>query len=242
MEQEYDYIEQEEAALESQEGVSSREALSVWSELQAKLVYAGEIGVMTTRETKQWEQGFWACDRLEHMQNLAEMVDDYIGEGEALLRTLDDLLDHELITYAEKSAWMDYVGSLSFVAKSEKVAYFQGIRSRLGQLKTQFEVSSAKLNPALRAALWNRFVEASIKQKDEVVKEAARLARESLQVVPEPEALTVQEVAELAEGGDFIAAERAIRQTPMPVFAKLQMIQTLDLRKAQHQTDQAFAA
>lgn len=133
------FVSEEMEELEEAEEVefSSDEASVLYSEMQSKISEALSLGVFTNKEAIDWENGFEACDKLEHMENLIEIVDDFIASGLDVVDKIVDALDTDLLTDTEKSAWETKMDMLSFQDKCDLLHEITSIVRQMSVYKKQ---------------------------------------------------------------------------------------------------------
>ncbi|MFH0912560.1 MAG: hypothetical protein V1807_02810 [Patescibacteria group bacterium] len=107
------------------------------AEMQSKIAEAVALGVFTDKEAKEWENGFEACDRLEYMENLVEIVDDFIASGLEVVEQIAVALDTDLLTDREKAAWEIQMEMLSFEDKRELLSELVSIIKQVANYKQQ---------------------------------------------------------------------------------------------------------
>ena len=118
-------------------GLLPGEVSELRSEMWAKISEALALGVFTDKEAADWEAGFEACDQLEYMENLIDIVDDFIASGLAVVEQITDTLNTDLLTDREKSAWETKMDILSFQDKSELLHELSSTIKQVANYKRQ---------------------------------------------------------------------------------------------------------
>lgn len=126
----------------AEEGIEENELLPVEAAelrnvMQEKIAEAVTLGVFTDKEAQEWENGFEACDRLEYMENLVEIVDDFITSGLEVVEQITDALDTDLLTDQERATWEIKMEMLSFKDKRELLHELVGIIKQVANYKQQ---------------------------------------------------------------------------------------------------------
>jgi len=107
------------------------------SEMWGKIAEAVALGVFTDKEALEWENGFEACDRLEYMENLIEIVDDFIASGLEVVEQITATLNTDLLTDREKAAWEIKMEMISFEDKRELLHELIGIIKQVTNYRRQ---------------------------------------------------------------------------------------------------------
>ncbi len=105
--------------------------------MQAKISEAVALGVFTDAEAVAWEEGFEACDQLEHMQNLVDIVDDFVASGLEVMEQISSTLDTDLLTEQEKIILQTQAELLSFPDKCRLVQELSSILSSVANCKQE---------------------------------------------------------------------------------------------------------
>ncbi|MBU1083209.1 hypothetical protein KKE14_02110 [Patescibacteria group bacterium] len=126
-----------EPKIEDNEILTGDEAEELRCAMQAKISEAVALGVFTDAEAKIWEDGFEACDQLKYMQNLVEVVDDFIASGLEVVEQISSTLDTDLLTEREKIAWQTQAELLSFPDKCKLVQELSNILSSVSHCKQE---------------------------------------------------------------------------------------------------------
>lgn len=158
-----------------EEELLPEEVAELRSAMQAKISEAVALGVFTDKEAKEWEDGFEACDRLEYMENLVEIVDDFISSGLEVIEQITNALNTDLLTDREKAAWEIRMEMLSFQDKCDLLHELIGIIKQVANYKRQLvQLLKTYRVPAERAeALIKTFENTEADKKEGVVTRAA---------------------------------------------------------------------
>lgn len=156
------------------------EVAELRSIMQSKIAEAVELRVFTDKEAGEWEAGFEACDRLEYMENLVDIVDDFVISGLEVMEELTASLDTDLLTKQEKIAWQSQAEELSFRDKCELIEDLAIILRDVAQLKRQLaQLLNTKVMSKEKAKeLEQQFQVADAPSKEGVVMRAALTATE----------------------------------------------------------------
>lgn len=169
-----------EPKIEDSEILTGDEAEGLRCAMQAKISEAVELGVFTSKEADEWEEGFEACDRLEYMENLIDIVDDFVISGLEVMKKITASLDTDLLTEQEKMMWQSQAKELSFQDKCELIEDLAVILHDVAQLKHQLtQLLNTKVISSERAqALEQQFNEVSASAKEGVITRAILVAAE----------------------------------------------------------------
>jgi len=208
------------------------EAISLRDEMWDKINYALSLGVFTESEAKAWAEGFAACDRLEHMENLIEIIDDFIDSGERVVAELMSTLDTDLLTDSEKTEaeWQaemlcyqdkwDLIKDLKITIK--EVAHYKQKLIKILQI--------SKLPSAESEAWLQKFTETSAGRKEGVVTRAAMAATERNAQYP----LVQSRIAELLNINQFGEARTLLYQSQINFDERETLMRKIDLSEAHH--------
>ena len=210
----------------------STEAAQLQEAMWEKINYALSLGVFTDSEAKAWQEGFAACDRLEYMENLIDIIDDFIDSGEKVVVELMATLDTDLLTDSEKTEaeWqaemlcyqdkLDLIKDLKITIK--EVAHY---RQKLIKILRSAHLPSAKSQEFMQ-----NFAEATADKKEGVVTRAAQMAAELNAVYP-----TVQSrIVELMSNSQFGEARAFLQNSQLEPGKYAQLIQQIDHSEAQY--------
>lgn len=172
-------IERSEPIIEEIELLSDEVAELRWV-MQAKISEAVTLGVFTDKEAGEWEEGFEACDRLEYMENLVDMVDDFVASGLKIVEEIVASLDTDLLTEQEKMMWQSQAEELSFQDKCELLEDLVVILRDVARLKRQLtQLLNTKVIYKEKAQeLEQQFNEAGASAKEGVITRAILVAAE----------------------------------------------------------------
>ena len=163
-----------EPKIEDNEILTGDEAEELRCAMQAKISEAVALGVFTDAEAEAWEEGFEACDQLEYMQNLIEIVDDFIASGLEVVEQIGGALDTDLLTEQEKTAWQTQAELMSFQDKCELLQELSGILSSVASCKRELMHWLHQVPDRQAKELWRSFEDVDSSQKDEVVRRAVQ--------------------------------------------------------------------
>ena len=151
------------------------EVAELRNEMQSKIAEAVALGVFTDKEAADWEEGFEACDKLEYMENLIDIVDDFIASGLEIVEQISNVLDTDLLTDREKAAWETKMDMLSFQDKSELLHELSGIIKQVTNYKRQLtQLLKSYRVPAEQAeVIIHNFEKAEADKKEGIVTRAA---------------------------------------------------------------------
>jgi len=185
--------------------------------MQSKIAEAVALGVFTDKEARAWEEGFEACDRLEYMENLVEMVDDFISSGLEIVEQITATLETDLLNEREKTRWQIQMEMLSFQDKCELLQKLTEILRQVSHYKQQLiQLLKMKRVSPVREEEWLKtFAAAEAEHKEGVVTRAA------LEVADSPQNLDVQSlVSALITAKQFSAARKILSENQLLVYGE----------------------
>ncbi|MFH0905192.1 MAG: hypothetical protein V1826_00510 [bacterium] len=158
-----------------------------WEEIAAlrdsfvdKVVYAIQEHIFTPEYGQMWIDGFDACVKQEHRENLMDLIDDFIASGQEALAIIQEALATDLLN--EKEKWEHWTEAmlLSYKAQLLKGEELLKLIDDLRKLRTQFVKvqSDRRISPKQKAALASEFASANSEHKERVIQKAARAASE----------------------------------------------------------------
>ncbi len=208
------------------------EVAALRDEMWAKISEALDLGVFTDKEAADWEAGFMACDRLEYMQNLIDIIDDFIASGLEVLEQLEAVLDTELLTPGEKTDAEWRAEILSYQDKRELIGELRTIVKEVARYKQQLVkiLRSAHLPPAKSQEFLQNFAEATADKKEGVVTRVAMTAVELNARFP----IIQSRIIELLNGSQFGEARAYLSNSHLESVEYEQLTHKIDLAEAQY--------
>ncbi|MFA5966889.1 MAG: hypothetical protein WC805_00010 [Patescibacteria group bacterium] len=192
------------------------EVAELRNEMQSKIAEAVALGVFTGKEAQDWEDGFEACDKLEYMENLLDIIERFVQSGLAVLEQISDTLNTPLLNDKEKCDWQNQAEGSSYEGKLDLVNKLSTILREVSQLKEK--LSKLLANPLMRGSVAQefdkKFVEADSSVKEGVLTRAALAATE---IATESRQVT-SHVHSLIDTRQFEAARQALWVTAMNIL------------------------
>ncbi|MFH1088784.1 MAG: hypothetical protein V1719_03000 [Patescibacteria group bacterium] len=150
------------------------EVSSLRRAMHSKISEALALDVFTSKEARDWEDGFDACTEIEHMYNLIEIIDDFISSGLEITGAISDKLNTDLLTNREKATWEMMADRLSYQEKHRLLAELSAILKDVAKNKQQLFklLQSNKLSLTKAKDLIVTFADVEADGKPKVVNQA----------------------------------------------------------------------
>jgi len=147
------------------------------AEMYSQINDAVSLGVFTKSEANQWKDGFEACTESSHMENLIDVIDDFVASGLAVVGKIENLLDNALISESEKNQWRGTTEDASFDEKQDIVEQLKAVIKKIDSLKYDLitTLDKKQIESNKKAALLKKFISSDISSKENIVKKAEQL-------------------------------------------------------------------
>lgn len=144
------------------------------AEMYDKISHAEALGVFTPEEADQWQSGFDACEEIEHMESLIDIIDSFIGSGADIMQRIEDLANHELINPKEGYHLVSEAETSSYQDKKRIIGELNTIIETTEKLKKNLIEILANKNIPQTEKNWlvTEFYNATAKDKEAVLNKA----------------------------------------------------------------------
>jgi len=171
------------------------------------------LGVFTADEARQWEAGFEACTKIEHMEELVDIIDNFIDSGLEVMDKIDTVLTGDAFTSTERIQWRSEAEWLTFRGMQLLLDRLFEISSSAEQLRHQlvsFLAASRYITHERAEELWGKFHTAEVEQKPKVLDDAVQLELSSMTDYQRLSRATQARIRQLISEGSFSNAETAL--------------------------------
>ena len=154
------------------------EVAGLRAELYAKISEALAGGVFNSEKASDWEAGFEACTEIEHMENLVDIIDNFIDSGRELIGQLETVLANNAFTESERQQKRSEVERISFRAQEWMLRHLTDTVERVEKQRQKLVVilsASRYVTPETAKRLLGKFSETESEQKETVLDEAVKL-------------------------------------------------------------------
>jgi len=219
------------------------------SELEDKINDAIILGVFTDAEAEAWRDGFEACQKLEHMDNLVEMIGRFIASGESVLAELQTTLetklsagDKEIELFSDKekrdAEWQAEM--LSYPDKWQLIGDLKKIIAEVKRYHKQLVkiLHTAKLSEAEAEVCLQKFAEADADKKEGVITRVAATVVELNVNYP----IVQSRIMELLQNGQFGEARVFLHGSQMKPDEYERLTSKIDLAESNHFRTLALSA
>ncbi|OGB73798.1 hypothetical protein A3K24_03165 [candidate division Kazan bacterium RIFCSPHIGHO2_01_FULL_44_14] len=182
-------------------------------ELYAKISEALAWGVFNNEKASEWEAGFEACTEIEHMENLVEIIDEFIDSGRELIYQLETTLANEAFIESERQQKRSEVEQLSFRAQEWMLRQLSDTVDRVEKQRQKLVVilsNSHHISSETAKRLLGKFVETESERKEIVLDEAVQLELKNTAEYRRLNRETQDQVRQLILAGELDSAEQML--------------------------------
>jgi len=152
-------------------------------EMYAKIGEALSLGVFTQGEARQWKSGFEACTQASHMENLIDIIDDFVNSGLEVISQGEDLLNTDLLNQADKHYWQRHLEEVSFSEKNRIIRSLKSLISDIRKLKDNLIkiLDNSAIETSDKDNFITDFKSQEVSQKEGIIKSAKKHQSQALE-------------------------------------------------------------
>lgn len=113
--------------MEKENIIQLEDISSLRAEMYDKISHAESLGVFTSKEAQEWENGVDACEEAEHVESLIEIIDSFTDSGLEVMQRIEELATHDLVSSKEGSNLLNQAETSSYQDKIEIIRELNAI-------------------------------------------------------------------------------------------------------------------